>query len=319
VRLLELHVDISKLKLLITAISSGFLASLASGTVSNESGVVLPEIKHYGYPLAWLVTNLNGPNDYVPVSFALDVAFWMAVSMIALVFLSKIAFPSLGIRATRKSLLLPIVLFVPLGLVMDIVHELGHALWGTAVGGTLTYLKVAYFEIYPRLAVTSQFQLGLTRVDGLTYGSFAYGAMLLGGSLTTNIASWILGLVLLRTNVGNRTETAIKVLGIFGILDLPFYVIFPQIGLGHWVFFGGGQGPEPLIGAQMMCMHDSAFYLVTALSSAGLAMLYSETLREGFSRKLRGSFRARSNISERKSAESTNDDYALSLTEEVAV
>jgi hypothetical protein len=298
VRLLELHVHISELKLLITGISCGFLASLASGTVNNESGIVLPEIKHYGYPLAWLITNLNGPNDYVPVSFALDVAFWMAVSMIALVFLSKTAFPSLGIKATRKSLLLPIVLFVPLGLIMDIVHEFGHALWGTAVGGTLTYLKVAYFEIYPRLAVTSQFQLGLTRVDGLSYGSFAYGAMLLGGSLTTNIASWILGLILFRANVGDRTEAAVKVLGIFGILDLPFYVIFPQIGLDHWVFFGGGQGPEPLIGAQMMCIPDSAFYLITALSSVGLVMLYSRTLRQGLSRKIRGSLPVRNNATE---------------------
>ena len=289
-----MRVRISKLKLLITAVSCGFLAALATGTINSESGIALPEIKHFGYPLAWLITNLNGPNEYVPVHFAVDVAFWVAVSMITLVFLSRIAFPSLGIKSTRKSFLLPIVLFVPLGLIIDIIHEFGHALWGTLAGGTLTYLKVAYFEIYPRLAISSQFQLGLTKVEGLSYGSFAYGVMLLGGSLTTNIASWILGLVLLRANVGNRTEAAIKVLGIFGILDLPFYVIFPQIGLGHWVFFGGGQGPEPLIGARMMCMPDSAFYLITALSSVGLVMLYSETLREGLSKKLRCSLFVRS-------------------------
>lgn len=42
-------------------------------------------------------------------------------------------------------------------------------------------MKIAYLEIYPRLAITSNFELGVARVDGLQYGSAAYGLMLLGG------------------------------------------------------------------------------------------------------------------------------------------
>lgn len=35
------------------------------------------------------------------------------------------------------------------------------------MGGNLAYMKIAYLEIYPRLAITSNFELGVARVDGL--------------------------------------------------------------------------------------------------------------------------------------------------------
>jgi hypothetical protein len=141
-------------------------------------------------------------------------------------------------------------------------------------------MQIAYLEIYPQLALTSEFQLGLARVEGLPYASFAHGLMLVGGSMTTNIASWILALVLLNVSLGNKAQVALKFLGLFGILDLPFYVVFPQIGLGHWIFLGGTCGPEPLTGARMIGIPDPAFYLMVALSTLGLILLYSKTFRE---------------------------------------
>ena len=258
--------------------------SLGTGLVGNESRIVIPEIKCYGYPLVWRITNLNGPTEYVLTNLAIDNAFWITVSLIVLIILEKIV-PKLGTTVNYKMLLWPLALFIPLGLVMDFVHESGHAMWGTAVGGRLTYMQIAYVIIYPRLAVTTHFQLGLARVDGLTYGSFACGLMLLGGSMTTNIASWLLALILLKTSLGNKTQVALKVLGLFGILDLPFYVVFPQMGLGHWIFFGGGCGPEPLNGARMMGIPDPAFYLMVALSTLGLVSLYFKPLCGNFWKK----------------------------------
>jgi hypothetical protein len=275
---IELRNRTATLKLLFVAIICGFLASCATGILYNDSGIALPEIKYYGYPLAWLKTNLNGPTQYVPVNFALDTAFWIIISFVTLVFVEKIVFPSLGRSITRKSLLLPMVLFIPAGLVMDFIHESGHAIWGTVVGGTLTYMKIAYLEIYPRLVITSHFELGLTRVDGLPYGSAPYGLMLLGGSMTTNIVSWALPLFMLKTGVDKKLHVTLKVLALFGILDLPFYIVFPQIGLGHWIFFGGC-APEPLMGARMMGVPDVAFYLTVALSTFGLILIYFKTLR----------------------------------------
>jgi len=279
------------LKLILAAVICGFLASLGTGTIINKSGMSIPEVKRYGYPLAWLVTNLNGPTEYILVNLVMDTAFWIIILLVTFTFLEKIAFPRLGIVIDRKLFLLLIVLFIPLGLVMDLVHESGHAVWGTAVGGRLIYMKITYLEIYPRLRLSPQFCLGCVNVDGLAYGSVAYGLMLLGGSMTTNIASWILGLILFKTSFGDRTQASLKVLGLFGILDLPFYVVFPQIGLGHWIFLGGESGPEPLKGARIIGLPDPAFYLMVALLTFGLVLLYSKTLRESVSNRINTYFR----------------------------
>jgi len=267
----------------------GVLVSLATGLVRNEPGIGIPGISHYGYPLVWRVTNLNGPTEYVLTNLLMDTAFWVAVSLIALTILKKIAAPKLGTSFNYKTLLLPLALFIPLGLVMDFVHEFGHAVWGTAVGGRLTYMQIAYLIIYPRLALTPQFQLGSAGVDGLTYGSSAYGLMLLGGSMTTSIASWLIALILLKTSLGKKTQVALKVLGLFGILDLSFYVLFPQIGLGHWIFLGGCE-PEPLSGARMMGIPDPAFYLMVVLSTLGLAFLYFKPLCEKAANRIKTLF-----------------------------
>jgi hypothetical protein len=271
---------LSDLKLVVGAIMLGICAALASATIRCDTEIGLPEIGRFGYPLPWVITDLNGPTQYVAANLIVDVLAWVAVSLISIAFLSRIVFPNLGIAVNARSLLLGVILFIPLGLVVDLVHESGHALAGTAMGGRMTYMKIAFFEIYPQLTLTSQFQLGLARIEGLEFGTFGYGLMLLGGSLITNIASWTIGLVLLKTSMDNRVNVVLKGLGIFGILDLPLYVFLPQIGLKHWIFLGGECGQEPLIGTRMMGIPDSIVYLTVTVSTIGLVLLYSETMRK---------------------------------------
>ena len=91
--------------------------------------------------------------------------------------------------------------------------------------------------------------------------------------MTTNIASWVIAIVLLKISLSKRVEVALKVLGLFGMLDLTFYIIFPQMGLGHWIFLGG-HSAEPLNGARMMGIPDLALYSVIATSTFCLAFLY---------------------------------------------
>ncbi|MGQ9641406.1 MAG: M50 family metallopeptidase [Candidatus Bathycorpusculaceae bacterium] len=142
-------------------------------------------------------------------------------------------FPKLKINAKYKTFLLPTALFIPLGLIMDFVHEFGHAMWGSLTGGSLTYMQIAYFQVYPKIAVASHFALGLTAMDGLVYGSFEYGLMLLGGYMTTNIFSWILALIPLKTNFGNKEQTALKILG------------FSELPTSHSTLFSSNR-PKPL-------------------------------------------------------------------------
>jgi hypothetical protein len=132
-------------------------------------------------------------------------------------------------------------------------------------------MQMAYFEVYPRFALTSQFVLGSVEVEGLT--GFNYGLFLIGGSITTNIISWLLAIVLLRLKLGFKMYLSLRLLGLFGILDLPFYVLFPQIGLQHWIFLGGYH-PEPLIGARMIGIPDSAFFAIVVSTTLSLSYIY---------------------------------------------
>ena len=269
----------SLLRLLFAALTCGITASLATGFFENRGQVGIPENKYYGYPLVWRITSLDGSTEYAATNFALNFGFWFVISFLVLLFLWKFLFPKLGISTSYKTFLLSASLFIPLGVVMDFVHEFGHALWGTIMGGTITYMQIAYFQIFPQIAITPHFVLGLTMIEGLTYGSPAYGVMLLGGSMTTNIVSWIIALILLKTSFGNKKQAALKILGLLGMADLPFYVIFPQIGLSHWIFLGGNT-PEPLIGARIMGVLDVVFYIFIAASTFGLILLYFKSLRE---------------------------------------
>lgn len=74
----------SATKLLLVAAVCGLTAALATGIFRNDPGIGLPEVRHYGYPLAWLVTDMNGPTRHLLEYLALDALFWSVVSLVAL-------------------------------------------------------------------------------------------------------------------------------------------------------------------------------------------------------------------------------------------
>lgn len=281
---MELASQILRFKSLVVAMFCGVLVSLATGFVENPPEASIIGFKYYGYPLVWRVTKTLQPTEFRFASLAIDAAFWITISFLVSIILEKIALPRLRVSFKYETFLLPLVLFIPLGLVMDFVHEFGHALWGIALGGRLDYIKITFFEIYPRFAITPQFCLGYVVVTGLA--GFEYGLFLLGGSLTTNIVSWLLALILLKRSLRYKTQVALRILGLFGLLDLPFYVLFPQIGLQHWIFLGGDT-PEPLIGARKMGMPDPAFYIMVFLTTLGLIFLYFKPLRERAEKRIK--------------------------------
>jgi len=271
---------ILRFRSLVGAIVCGVLLSLVLGLVENPPEASIIGAKHYGYPLAWRVVmiSLTSRTDFNFSSLGIDIVFWIASLFIALVIIERIVLPELRARFNFRKLVLPLVLFIPMGLIMDFVHEFGHALWGSAVGGRLSYMQIAYLIVYPRLAITSEFCLGCVQVSGITQ-SFEHGIFLLGGSLTTNIVSWVLGLFLVKREFRRTASVSLRILGFFGLLDLPFYVLFPQIGLQHWIFLGG-KWPEPLIGAREAGIPDPIFYAGIILTTLGLIFLYCKSLRE---------------------------------------
>jgi len=118
------------------------------------------------------------------------------------------------------------VLFVFTGVFMDFIHEIGHVLWGTLVGGQQRYFQLTFFTFYPSFSVTQHFELGCVVMGGFA-SDCAYGLFLMGGSMTTNVAAWLLSLALLAKKFGKKTRLSIKLLTLFGVLGLPFYVVLP--------------------------------------------------------------------------------------------
>ncbi|MHA1859996.1 MAG: hypothetical protein ACTSVF_02725 [Candidatus Asgardarchaeia archaeon] len=134
---------------------------------------------------------------------------------------------------------------------MDIVHEFGHAFFGILMGGNLEYIKVAFFRIYPDFAIEQEFVVGYVLVSGL-YG-FSRGVFLFGGSFTTLLFSTFVFFIALtvKKSKGGEAIKFLKFSGIVGSLDMPFYIIFPYLGLKHWIIIGGNF-PEPIVGLEMM-------------------------------------------------------------------
>ncbi len=266
-------------KQLIVAIFCGILTSLASGLFENPPEASIIGAEYYGYPIVWRVVmvSLTKSVDYRIPDLVANTLFWIVAFFFALLVIGILTQPKLRQRFNYKKLVLPLALFIPLGIVMDFVHEFGHAIWGSALGGKLGYMQVTWLVVYPKLAITHVFRLGYVEVTGLS-SPFSHGVFLLGGSLTTNIVAWLLAIILLKMNFEYKKRAALKILGFFGLLDLPFYVFFPQIGLRHWIFLGGNS-PEPLIGAREIGVADPIFYIMVTLTTLGLLYLYLKSLR----------------------------------------
>jgi hypothetical protein len=257
------------------------------GLAENTPSASIIGAKSYGHPLAWriVITSLTVSVHYRYGNLIVDLVFWFSLFFLMLELVDRLKRRRMkdNFKLSRLSVLLGI--FLLSAFTMDFIHEFGHAFWGTAAGGRLAYMQIAYFVIFPEVELVSHFQLGYVRVTGLTT-SFEHGLFLLGGSLTTNVTAWLLAVILLKKEVGYKTNLALKMSGIIGLLDLPLYVFLPQIGLRHWIILGGDKA-EPLIGAREMGISDPIFYLAVLLTSLGLVLLYFEPLRKALLDKIR--------------------------------
>ncbi len=253
------------------SILCGLVLTLVTGLIENRPPASIIGATHYGYPLVWRVTMMVLPQATTIIlgHFLGDLVFWGSLCFVVTHILPSIK--NAEQHWSWKPVLKGVLLVITCGFVMALVHEVGHALWGTLAGGRITFIQVFFLELYPRLAFTREFTLGLVRVEGLTGTSF--GTFLVGGSITSNIVSWLLGVMLSRYRHRGSWSVVLQVLGVYGLLDLPLYVVLPQLGLRHWIVIGGDQ-PEPLIGARMMGIPDPIFYVLVILTSLGLTYLY---------------------------------------------
>jgi hypothetical protein len=85
--------------------------------------------------------------DYRIPSLADNTIFWIAAFFVAILIIETLIQPKLRKRFNYRKLVLPLALFILLGIVMDFIHEFGHAFWGIVVGGTLDYMQVTWLIV----------------------------------------------------------------------------------------------------------------------------------------------------------------------------
>ncbi|MFQ5820745.1 MAG: hypothetical protein ACE5I5_12210 [Candidatus Heimdallarchaeota archaeon] len=91
--------------------------------------------------------------------------------------------------------------------------------------------------------------------------------------MTTTLTAWLFGFLRRYSPPRSIPRLAFSMLTLFGLLDLPLYVILPRIGLRHLIVIGGAY-TEPLIGARLMGGPDFLTYGLMGLSTLGLILLW---------------------------------------------
>jgi hypothetical protein len=270
--------DRSKLVLSTGAIVSGVFAALLSGLFEQTQGGMLGA-KNFGYPWIWRsnIVQSSTQNILRFDNLAADIAFWSIIIFILFLLAERFALKRPNSLLSNKRFVYSAALLMPMGLLIGLIHELGHALAGTALGGTLSYLQLGFVELYPKLTIASQFKLGSVIVTGLPSPT-QQGLLLIAGSLSSTIAALTIGVLLYTRKMDYRSTYYLKIIGILGLLDLPFYATFSSMGLRHWILLGETQ-PEPLIGARQMGIPDPIFYLAVAAITFALILLYSKKSR----------------------------------------
>jgi hypothetical protein len=269
----------SNLWLSAAAIICGMIVAITSGRFEHGSGVGILGAKSFGFPWIWRSDIVQSATESI-VRFdnlAADMAFWAIALFIVLLLVERFMFKRSGSLLNDNRFVLSVILLMPMGLLMGLIHELGHFIAGTALGGTLSYFQVGFLELYPKLTIASQFILGSVIVTGLSSPT-QQGLLLLAGSLAASIAALVIGILLYTKEMGSRTGLSLKILGVFGLLDMPFYVVFSSLGLRHWILLGENQ-PEPLIGARQLGIPDPIFYLAVSTTTFVLILLYSKWAR----------------------------------------
>ena len=269
----------SRLGLLVAAIVCGIIVAVLSGLFENGSGGGILGARSFGYPWVWRSSVVQSTTEsFIRFdNLAANIAFWSITSFIVLLLVERFGFKHPNSLLNNNHFVFSAILLMPMGLLMGLIHELGHVFVGTALGGTLSYMQVGFLELYPKLAIAFQFKLGSVLVTGLSIPAQS-GLFLLAGSSTASIAALVIGVLLYTKEMGSRTRLSLKILGVFGVLDMPFYVAFCSLGLRHWILLGENQ-PEPLIGARQLGIPDPIFYLTAAIFTFVLIILYSKWAR----------------------------------------
>ncbi len=183
----------------------------------------------------------------------------------------------MGEKRWRSSLLC-LITFLAIVVGGLFIHEIGHGLAASAIGGRISALYVwPGVQVFPHpgQAFPGDWNNRL-------------GAAEIGQPASWAKNGWQMGFVLLMGSGTNFLLGALALLGAWLLkpqgwlrcflfsaivlaVDLPCYSLFPLFGLRHYIFIGGWYA-EPLLGARQMGIPDGVFLFVTLAASVLMAM-----------------------------------------------
>lgn len=155
------------------------------------------------------------------------------------------------------------------------IHEAAHYAVVLTQGGHVRFAQFGYWRVYPQPTVRME-DFDLLLGFG---GIWNLWPMMMAGSTATLVVALIIALVLPRlSNTGLRW--AATALGLVCLADLPFYVFLPQLGIRHWILYGGTDS-EPLMAASLAGIPHGAFKVSVAVVVAMVLGLYARALSKG--------------------------------------
>lgn len=79
-------------RVLVLAVIIGVCIGLFAGVVENRpTEATIPENKYYGFPFIWRRVDMFMGESYLLNELLLDILFWIAVSLIAVILIAKLA------------------------------------------------------------------------------------------------------------------------------------------------------------------------------------------------------------------------------------
>jgi len=125
-------------------------------------------------------------------------------------------------------------------------------------------MRVLWFEIYPRFALTDEIVPSAITFFKETLTGSDLGWIQLSGSLVTNIVSWAAGLMLLFKKFRLYGKLSLLVVGLLFWVELPSNILLSY---------------EPLIGAMNLGMSVLTISLMFSILIIGPFLLYALSLK----------------------------------------
>ncbi len=144
-------------------------------------------------------------------------------------------------------------------------HELGHGFTAMVFGAEITYIEIMPgIQLYPEIK-RIEWDGNVGSIGHLSLDSeWKSGLATLMGSGSTAIVAYLAIVALYALRPKGTLRFALFLVSLIFAIDIVAYSILPKFGLQHWIIIGG-TSPEPLIGALMLGVSETAFYTATIL------------------------------------------------------